>query len=206
MRSPLIATAAAALVLSTHALASAGAADNPHTITLLLQIDDVAQSSAESIAVMKQELADLLNTRRVRFEFRSVEEAQPPAQFRTLVSVRMCGVCSVAERFALTPPGPLAFTHSTDGEILPFVEVECDRVRNSVRSALWGLDRNRERHLYGRALARVLAHELYHVVTKSRHHTRKGITSPALSGHQLISEDFGLEHDTAGFIDVAIGQ
>lgn len=32
--------------------------------------------------------------------------------------------------------GPLAFTHSVDGEILPFSEVACDKVRSSLQNQI----------------------------------------------------------------------
>jgi hypothetical protein len=84
--------------------------------------------------------------------------------------------------------GPLAFTYSTDGAVLPFGEIECDRVRSSLRTAMWGGDYKRSDKLLGRALARVLAHELYHMLAKTHSHAGEGIAEKALSGAQLISE------------------
>ncbi len=83
--------------------------------------------------------------------------------------------------------GPLAFTYSTDGAVLPFSEIECDKVRSSLRTAMWGGDYKRSDVLFGRALARVLAHELYHVLAKTHSHASQGIAEKSLSGAQLIS-------------------
>ena len=91
--------------------------------------------------------------------------------------------------------GPLAFTHSTDGEVLPFSMVSCDRVRHSVESAMWGGDRARADLLLGRALGRVLAHELVHIVAKSSKHGVKGVAKTALSGGQLIADRLELDVD-----------
>jgi hypothetical protein len=41
--------------------------------------------------------------------------------------------------------------------------------------------------LFGRALGRVLAHELVHVLTGSEAHGREGVQRAALSGKDLIS-------------------
>ncbi len=49
-------------------------------------------------------------------------------------------------------------------------------------------DYERSDLLFGRALARVLAHELYHVLAKTHSHTGQGIADKSLSGAQLISE------------------
>ena len=82
--------------------------------------------------------------------------------------------------------GPLAFTHSSDGHILPFSEVECDRVRASIHSATGR--RPLSDLVMGRALARVLAHELYHVLARTSAHAHVGLTKPSLSGLELTSE------------------
>ncbi len=89
--------------------------------------------------------------------------------------------------------GPLAFTHSSDGMVLPFAEVACDKVRSSVNSALWGAQRKNSAMLFGRALGRVLAHEIYHVRAKTTHHSSRGVAKNRLSGAQLIADDLGFD-------------
>jgi hypothetical protein len=113
------------------------------------------------------------------------------------VVVKFRGTCQMDTMpFLFDERGPLAFTHSTDGEVLPFSEVACDRVRQSVESAMWGGDRRRADLLFGRALGRVLAHELVHIVAKSNKHGRKGIAMTSLSGVQLIADRLELDaHD-----------
>ncbi len=44
--------------------------------------------------------------------------------------------------------------------------------------------------MYGRALGRLLAHERYHVVGKTRDHTSAGVTRAAVSVSDLISDQF----------------
>jgi hypothetical protein len=75
----------------------------------------------------------------------------------------------------------------TDGEVLPFGEVDCDRVGSAVRSAMSAGDFARADELVGRAMGRVLAHELVHMMTKSVDHAREGVQRSALSGRQLIA-------------------
>ena len=47
--------------------------------------------------------------------------------------------------------------------------------------------------LLGRALGRVLAHEVMHILSKSGAHGRTGVTKTALSGSQLIAPELRLE-------------
>ena len=184
--------------------ASPRTADNipPHrTVTLLLYVDAPEDQSPDSLAIMKQELRELLNSDATSFDFITPEQAKPPAYFQSLVSVRLLGSCKVDNRNVTEiTRGPLAFAHASDGRILPFIEVECDRIRRHVRSALWGPDFDRSPFLYGRALARVLAHELYHVLTGRKQHTTTGLTRKALSGFELISDEFQSEEESLSLI------
>jgi hypothetical protein len=113
--------------------------------------------------------------------------------FDDLVVMTFKGSCT----FDPAPPiydelGPLAITHTTNGEVQPFGEVNCDRVVNSVRSAMFGGDYAKADLLIGRALGRVVAHELVHMLTKSGQHAHEGVQKAALSGRQLISTSLPL--------------
>jgi hypothetical protein len=81
--------------------------------------------------------------------------------------------------------GPFAFTHVTNGEILPFAEVACDRVQSSLRAKLAA---NVSDEVLGRALARVVAHEIYHIIAKTPHHGDEGVARRGLSSGDLIAE------------------
>jgi len=48
-------------------------------------------------------------------------------------------------------------------------------------------------YLYGRAMARVAAHELYHVVIGSRDHGHEGVAKPAFSVGDLLDERFDFD-------------
>jgi hypothetical protein len=83
-------------------------------------------------------------------------------------------------------------TRSSNGEIQPFGEVDCERVVNSVRGAMSGIDFARADLLVGRAMGRVVAHELVHMITKSGKHGTEGVEKPGLSGKQLIAPSLPL--------------
>jgi len=46
--------------------------------------------------------------------------------------------------------------------------------------------------VFGRAIARVLAHELYHVLARTESHAAKGVAQRALSGSDLAADQLGL--------------
>ena len=111
--------------------------------------------------------------------------------FANLVLVRFKGRCVIEPApWLLDERGPMAFTYSTSGSVQPFSEVECDHVSEAARSAMWGGDFAHADLLMGRALGRVVAHELIHILSKSGDHGHEGVAKPALSGANLISPGF----------------
>jgi len=93
--------------------------------------------------------------------------------------------------------GPYAFTYNSDGDVLPFTEVSCSRVTASVLPAMQGDDFARRDYLMGRALGRVVAHELVHILTKSGVHGQGGVAQPALTGRELIAAPLRLGREDA---------
>lgn len=113
--------------------------------------------------------------------------------FNDLVVMTFKGSCN----YVPAPPtydelGPYASTRTANGEIQPFGDVDCDRVVNSVRTAMFGGDFGKADILVGRALGRVVAHELVHMLTKSDQHAHEGVQKAALSGKQLIAASLSL--------------
>jgi len=63
----------------------------------------------------------------------------------------------------------------------------------ALRSVMTGADFAKADLLMGRALARVMAHEVVHMLTKSGAHGREGVAKTALSGSQLIGPELRLD-------------
>jgi len=108
-----------------------------------------------------------------------------------LAVVRFLGRCEVT---ALRPhreqPGALGWTHESDGVILPFGSVDCDRIRSFLQADLVSFAADQRELIYGRAIGRVLAHELYHIFTKSRHHSPDGVGKAAYATRDLLAGRF----------------
>jgi hypothetical protein len=160
----------------------------PPDLTVVLDFKGSFNQTA--VAGMQREAAGILSTTGMRIEWRNPSTAAE-ASYADLVVFTFRGNCTVEPEPA--PPlydelGPLAITRTTNGAIQPFGEVDCGRVAASVRSAMWGGDFARKDELLGRALGRVVAHELVHMLTRSGGHSREGVQRPALSGKQLIAD------------------
>lgn len=181
-----------ALTLSTLAALAAWSYDLPSSptprapITLVLEYETTP--AVESLAEMRREMDSILKGTGIRVDWKLRSEMKLGEDVADLALVRLRGNCRMeAMPVVFDERGPLAFAHTSDGEILPFTDVVCDRVRVLTKSAMTGADVSRANLLLGRALARVVAHELYHIVTGSQHHDDEGVTRHALSGKQLIS-------------------
>ncbi|MDQ1473772.1 MAG: hypothetical protein QOJ99_5252 [Bryobacterales bacterium] len=163
---------------------------NPSNLTVVL--DFRGERSVLATTEMRREVDRLIEDSGVRLDWRLRSEA--PFVANDLVVITFRGSCQFGSSPPLyDEPGPLAFTWMADGEVQPFGEVDCERVVRSVRRAMWGADFGRANSLVGRALGRVVAHELVHMVTRSTHHSGEGLERPALSGRQLIAASLSLD-------------
>jgi hypothetical protein len=159
-------------------------------ITIVL--DFQGPRSEQSVAEMKREFAGIMKDSTLRFDFRWRSQASEEA-LTDLVLVRFTGKCVLEPvGYLYDERGPMAFTYSTDGIVQPFSEVACDKVTSAVRSAMAGSDFANADVLLGRALGRVLAHEVVHMLSKSGAHGRTGVAKTALSGSQLIAPELRL--------------
>jgi hypothetical protein len=159
---------------------------------LTIVLDFNGPHSARSIEEMKTELGTILDGSGLELDWRSPQEAAR-VNVDNLVVVRFNGTCILEPvSYLYDERGPLAFTHTSAGEMLPFSEVACDTVTASVRSAMSGGDYKKADLLLGRALGRVVAHELVHMLTRSALHSRLGIEKTALSGGELIADHLRL--------------
>jgi len=178
--------------------ASAAAAAPANGLTIVLEFQ--GPHSNRSIAEMEQEAqADLKDSGlNLTWTLRGDLSQSSPSD---LVLVRFKGRCILEPgRYSEDEGGPLAFTYVTDGIVLPFSEVACDRVTASVRSAMWGGDYENADTLLGRALGRVLVHELVHILAGDGIHGHAGIAKRALSGGDLICPTLELRPEDAGRI------
>jgi len=173
-------------------LAWLAAADTRSAPDLTVVLDFKGTHSDRSVNEMEREAEGILKPSGLRLDWRLRADAAAES-YKDLVVVRFKGACKVEPvPYVYDELGPLAFTYATDGTLQPFGEVACDQVAASVRSAMAGSDFEQADVLLGRALGRVLVHELVHMLTKSAHHAREGVERQALSGRELIAASLPL--------------
>jgi len=167
--------------------ASTSAAFATAEVTIILRFDQ--RHSDPAVNEMKRELQDVMHDSSVELSWRSSGEISPSESFAQLVVVTFHGSC---ETKPFAPPLPdepvaLAYSHVSDGQVIPFAEVECDRIRSELHTAHAPIGPEADR-LLGRAMGRVLAHELCHIIGHTRTHSHTGIFRKSLSPQDLIAD------------------
>jgi hypothetical protein len=152
-------------------------------VTVVLQFED--RYSERSVAEMKVEAQALVKDSGVVLSWRRMDQLSSSQSFPRMVVVRLRGVCEIGLPVppASTEPLTLGFTYILGGEPSPFSDIECDRIRSSLAA-----QPDRGDLAFGRALGRVLAHELHHVIDRTRRHTAKGYARESLSAAELVAE------------------
>ena len=174
----------------------------PKTVTLVVAFDE-SKAQPDVVEALKSELAEIWRGESVKLNWRPLESIQPGDSFPDLVVVHFKGDCHVhpLQPFLIDERGPqggaLAYSPMVNGHVQPFSSVLCDRVERSVRSAIKPNQRKAANRLYGRALGRVLSHELYHILNQTKEHELQGLAKKSLTGQQLIAPKFHFDESGA---------
>ncbi len=143
---------------------------------------------------MRAELGQILAPSGMRFEWRSLEGVTGTEVSAELAVLTFRGRCDVEGlTFKVAPVGALGWTHITDGVILPFADIDCDRLRLFLQRDMVSLSMLEREEVFGRALARVVAHELYHIFMRTSDHSSDGICKSAFSVQELLADGFQLK-------------
>jgi ubiquinone biosynthesis protein UbiJ len=87
----------------------------------------------------------------------------------------------------------LGSTEVTSGHVTPYSSVECDQITACIASLLQSACEPDRQTAFSRALGRVVAHELYHILARTRRHTPAGVSRALQSPFDLIKEHFQLD-------------
>jgi hypothetical protein len=79
--------------------------------------------------------------------------------------------------------------------ILPFISLDCNAVNDFLASGISQVPARQRELVYGRAMARLLAHELYHFLTQTTHHTKSGIAKAKVNAAELLADHFDFDRE-----------
>ena len=181
-------------LLAVLALYSSTVAAQPRTdeagLTVLLKGDSVP---APVLRAMRREAESEFAPSGVKLNWGSSQDLQGAAINGQIAIVGLRGQCGPeAPARALPPPlgegsEALGQTHMVNGKVLPMADVLCDAVHQLVDRDLRAAQAGEREKLLGRALGRVVAHELYHIILRTTDHARSGLLRPALTSAELLA-------------------
>jgi hypothetical protein len=162
-------------------------------ISLYTQFQQAPPKAME--AALHDELDSIMGPMGLHFDWRSLTASRPNNEVSVeLAVINFKGRCDAAGLLPLrSHPGALGWTHVSDGNILPFSDVDCDRIRSFVQRDLLSVPSDEREETFGRAVARVLAHELYHIFANTAKHGSCGVGKAAYTVEELLAAEFVFE-------------
>jgi hypothetical protein len=135
---------------------------------------------------MRAELQQLLSPAGIEVIWKNLAERKSDENFDLVAVTTFDGSCAGDQ--ILSPPAvlSLADTSIADGHILPFFRIDCNLLMRVLGSRV-------EPAVLGRALARLAAHEIYHIVAQTTEHQDRGVAKASFSVRDLTAPRFDLD-------------
>ena len=178
-------------LLSVFLLFGAAFAEQP-PIAIVYEFEQ--EPTAGSYSALVEETQTLLDPAGIRVVWRKQGSQSGSESFSQVVFVRYKGACRTS--LGTAPDADfetvrLGAARVESGRVLPVAEVDCTEIRRFLDAAP-----ARQRALtLGRALARVTAHELYHVLLRTTAHGRDGLSKATVGTAELGSRHFAFHQD-----------
>jgi hypothetical protein len=106
-----------------------------------------------------------------------------------VITVYLVGDCTLLPGRRTTVGGALGWVKKVDGEIQPFVHVDCARLVEMLRPLALGMSRERRNTVMAEAIATVIAHEWIHIATQNMAHEKCGVMQPRFEVKDLLAGD-----------------
>jgi hypothetical protein len=175
-----------------------GAPDPVHPAEreLVVYLKTGSDQPSQPLEAMKREVNALMDTLSYSVSWRGPGDLTESFEGFVVV-VELHGVCAAPRSPLSIQPlaeaASLASTAIVDDQVLPFSWLECDTLTRMLAPSLAKELDFRRSNLYGRAMGRLLAHELYHVLTRTRDHDSSGVGKPTFTAKDVLADRFEFE-------------
>jgi hypothetical protein len=169
-------------------------------------MDFDAAPANTAVDAMQREVDHIMRPAGLRVNWRHLGENRGTEAFNGVVVVKFKGKCQVepwrgeaSEPELTNEKVVLGTSLVAGGEVMPFSEVECDQVRKTVSYGEPATELERQ-HALGRAMGRVVAHELYHILASTTGHAARGLARGTQDFHDLTKGTLGFRSQDAAAI------
>jgi hypothetical protein len=156
------------------------------TRTLALYGQPPLGLDSQADRTMGAELQRLLAPAGLEIIWKTLAQRESGGNFELVVVNSFEGSCTSSSAAAVQATANLADTSISNGRILPFFRIDCGRIVQILGSDV-------EPAVLGRALGRVMAHEIYHIVAQTKDHQETGVAKAAFSRRDLTTTRFRLD-------------
>lgn len=185
--------------LAPAALAAVGArgASGAAAVVPITLYTDFQMAVPQAVAdALREEVDSAMSPMGLRFDWHGLADFRSETVSAAVAVAHFEGRCDASGLvMRKNQPGELGWTEVSDGTILPFIHVDCERVRTFLQTTLLGFQSQDRERAYGRALGRVLAHELYHVFGDTPKHASSGVAKEKYAVEDLLARNFRF-HET----------
>jgi hypothetical protein len=144
--------------------------------------------------VLKGEVSSILSPMERHFDWRQIGRFNDGHFSREIVVVTFIGRCDPSAQLSgHLDIRMLGWTHISDGQILPFSDIDCDRIHQLINPELSAFPIEYQEAALGRAVGRVVAHELYHVFAQTTRHESDGVSKSSFAARELVAESMRIE-------------
>ena len=171
--------------------------DVPTAATLEVYVKGQDASTPDVLNALNRELSALMQPAGFRVVWRGLSDPPSGDAAEHLVVVDLRGVCAAQFSSMASSPlssrTPLASSSVTDGKVLPFSWVDCSALNRFLAPVASNQSQAEQDDLYGRSMARLLAHEFYHILAQTDDHAPSGIAKARFSTADLLADHFDFE-------------
>ena len=167
--------------------------------TLALYAGEAGGLNASAIQAAQLELQRILRPTGFEMVWKDLQLRKSNEQFDQVVVLRFEGKCSAAgaavdsHRPGRRESVGLADSSVSNGQVLPFFRVDCEYLAQMLDSALRSMNERDRDVVFGRALARIMAHEIYHITGQTKEHQERGVAKASFSEHDLTTSRFDFD-------------
>jgi hypothetical protein len=163
--------------------------------SLALYAGEANGLSTVALQSTQRELDRILGPTGLDMVWKDLELRRSNEQFDEVVVMTFEGSCSDTG-IPANQKVVLADSSVSNGRVLPFIRVDCGYLASMLASTLRPMTLRERDVAFGRALGRVIAHEIYHISGQTTEHQERGVAKASFSVHDLTAAAF--EFDNGG--------
>ena len=171
--------------------------------TVLVVLKSECMCGLLCVAAMKNETATIMAQAGLRLKWHHLGDVRNIPQTSNIILVKLLGTCNSESGQEFPRQGPLGWTDATDGDVLPFISIAFDRVRWMAASS-GNRNQLRKEFILGRALGRVLAHEMYHALARTTRHADSGVAKSLYTPFDFICDRLTFSDRELGELQQAV--